>query len=296
MENLINKFYLGNNVEILKTFPQSFIDLTVTSPPYDGIRNYNKKLNTEELNFNGYSFPFEDLAKELYRVTKEGGVVVWVVADETVDNSESGNSFRQVLYFKECGFKIHDTMIYEKTGISFPSKNRYNQSFEYMFILSKGKPKTTNLIKDKENIYKGSAMWGKKTSRKQDDLLIESKKSKATNEDYGIRNNFWRIKNSMGFSTKDKEAHHIHPAIFPESLAHDHIKTWSNEGDIVLDPFSGSGTTAKMAKILKRKYIGIDINKKYIDFSEKRLEEYGNNDLINLFGDDKKDNSLSELF
>jgi len=296
IQNIINKIHLGSNVEVLKTFPDECIDLTVTSPPYDTIRNYNKKLQTDELIFNGYSFPFEELAQELFRVTNDGGVVVWVVGDETIDGSESGNSFRQCLYFKDIGFRIHDTMIYEKTGIAFPSTNRYNQCFEYMFVLSKGKPKTTNLIKDKENTYKGASMWGKKTSRKQDDVLIEGKKSKATNQDFGNRNNFWKIKNSIGFSTKDKEAHHIHPAIFPESLAHDHIKSWSNEGDVVLDPFSGSGTTAKMAKILKRNYIGIDINQKYVDFSIQRINEYGSCELSNLFGDVKEENNLSELF
>jgi site-specific DNA-methyltransferase (adenine-specific) len=283
LNSYLNQIILGNNVDILINFPGNCIDLTITSPPYDSIRNYNKKLQGLQEQYNGYSFPFESLAQQLYRVTKDGGVVVWVVGDETVDGSESGSSFRQSLYFKEIGFKLYDTMIYEKASVAFPSDCRYYQSFEYMFVMSKGKPKTINLIKDKENKNVGEkAHWGKNIVRTKNDRWYQERKKIDPVGQFSVRTNIWRMKNSKGFSTEDEEAHKIHPAIFPEELVKDHIISWSQEGDIILDPYSGSGTTAKVAKKYRRRFIGIDINEKYIEYSKKRLENYGTNNLMEI--------------
>lgn len=267
----INKIICGNNVEVLKTFPEECIDLTITSPPYDLMRNYKGKVSS--IDYNGYSFPFENLAKELFRVTKKGGVVVWVVNDGTDKNgSKTGNSLRQALFFKECGFNIHDYMFYEKNGCNFPATNRYYPIIEFMFVFSKGKPKTIRLIKDRKNNWAGFTNWGKKTSRSnKDELTVD--KSYVT-PDYGVRFNVWRFNTGKGFSTKDNIAFQ-HPAIFPENLARDHILSWSNVGDVVLDPFIGSGTTAKMAILHKRNYIGIDINQEYIKITNERITNIG---------------------
>lgn len=260
---MIDKLYTGKNYEITKEFPDEFIDLTVTSPPYDNLREYN-----------GYSFKFEEAANELFRITKTGGIIVWVVGDATINKSESGNSFRQALYFIDLGFKLHDTMIYEKNGSSFPARrdgNRYSQIFEYMFILSKnGPPKTVKLICDKENRWAGFTTFGKSTYRDKDGILKNREQKPVP--DYSPRNNIWKYNTGKNYSTKDDEAFN-HPAIFPEALAQDHILTWSNEGDLVLDPFSGSGTTIKMAKMLNRHYIGIDISQDYNDIAQKRLDK-----------------------
>ena len=242
-------------------------DLTVTSPPYDDIRNYN---NTLEWNFD----VFKKVADRLYKITKDGGVVVWVVGDKVKNGGESLNSFRQALYFQEIGFNVHDTMIYEKNTSSFPARrdgNRYTQIFEYMFVLSKGKPKTANLICDKENKYAGYTNWGKNTQRGKDDVLVETSKIKTVPQ-FSPRNNIWRYIVGGGYATTDKFAYE-HPAIFPEKLAQDHILSWSNEGDLVLDCFMGSNTTGKMAKLLNRKFIGIEKVEKYFDISIKRIEE-----------------------
>jgi len=274
IEEKYNSIIHGDNVEVLKSFPDCCIDLTVTSPPYDDMRSY-KGLIDSKSDFNGYSFDFEALAPELYRVTKDGGVLVWVVDHATVDGDETCNSFRQALFFRECGFKLHDTMIYEKNGISHPSSNRYHQVFEYMFVLSKGTPKSINIIKDRKNLWAGSTNWGKvnKHRGKNDEFVEQPKKITA---DYGARFNIWRFKTGGGFSAKDEIAFE-HPAIFPEELARDHIKSWSNINDIVLDPFSGSGTTAKMAAMTGRKYIGVEINQEYVDLSQTRIIDYGHN-------------------
>jgi DNA modification methylase len=270
IEDIVNTNLLGKNAEVLKTFPDNCIDLTVTSPPYDNMRSYKGKID-EEVDYNGYSFPFEDLAKELWRVTKDGGVVVWVVADGTTpEGGETGTSFRQALYFQSLGFTIHDTMIYEKNGAPFPSKNRYYQVFEYMFVFSKGKPNTANLLKDRKNKWAGCSNWGRKTHRGKDDELVETEGYVVA--DVGVRFNIWKINNGKGFTTKDEDAF-AHPAMFPEKLAEDHILSWSNEGDIVLDPFMGSGTTAKMAYLNKRKWIGIDINEEYCKIIEQRIKK-----------------------
>lgn len=253
----LNKNYNENCLDTMAKMPDNFIDLTVTSPPYDNLRDYN-----------GYSFDFESVAKELYRVTKEGGVVVWVVGDATIKGSETGTSFKQALFFKECGFNLHDTMIYEKTGV-MPSKVRYTQQFEYMFILSKGKPKSINLIKDRRNNWAGSETFSNITVRQKDGTL--KKKDKKKINEFGLRFNIWRIINGSGFGQKDKIAYK-HPATFPEQLANDHIISWSNEGDLVYDPFMGSGTTAKMSKINNRNWIGSEMSEEYCEIIKQRIK------------------------
>lgn len=255
MQEFLNHVLHGNCAEIMAYMPSESVDLTVTSPPYDNLREYN-----------GYSFPFEDIAKQLYRVTKQGGVVVWIVADATIDGSETGTSFKQALYFKEIGFNIHDTMIWDKENCRFPSPVRYHNSFEYMFVFSKGKPKTVNLIHDRKNKWGGTRVHG--TDRLPNG---ETKQKVGHNarlvKEYGARWNVWRIAN---VGKKDNP----HPATFPEQLAQDHILSWSNEGDIVLDPMCGSGTTLKMAYLNNRNFIGIDCSAEYVALSKKRLEIY----------------------
>ena len=248
----INRIYNENCLDTMSRMPDEFVDLTVTSPPYDNLRDYH-----------GYSFDFESIAKELYRVTKPGGIVVWVVGDATGNGSETGTSFRQALYFKEIGFNLHDTMIYLKNQLAFPSSNRYYNAFEYMFILSKGKPKTFNPIKDRKNVSVGRKVTG--VDRTKDGLLKQRSGLGNIIKEYGIRWNYWLMYNlSRGKHTK-------HPAVFPEQLAHDHIISWSNKGDLVYDPFIGSGTTAKMAKFLRRDYIGSEISKEYCKIARSRV-------------------------
>jgi len=255
-DDFINKIICGDCAKVMKYIPDNVIDLTVTSPPYNGLRYYE-----------GYHFDFYAIANELYRITKEGGVVVWVVGDATVNGSETGTSFKQALYFKDIGFNLHDTMIYEKAGFSTPSSNRYHQVFEYMFIFVKGKIKTFNPIKDRKNRWDGS--WGNCSIRQKDGVL--QKKDRIVLDEYGMRFNIWRYVSGSGFGQKDEIAYK-HPATFPEQLAFDHIRSWSNEGDIVLDPMCGSGTTCKMAKKLRRKYIGIDISEKYCEIARLRVQ------------------------
>lgn len=238
-----------------------FIDLIITSPPYDNLRTYN-----------GYSFDFETIANELYRITKKGGVVVWVVGDATIKGSETGSSFKQVLYFKSIGFNLHDTMIYQKTGTPFPSKTRYNQVFEFMFVLSKGKPKTFNPLM-KKNKMSGEVRNSRKFRNKEGEMM-PAFNGKPINE-YGVQNNVWIIKNGNNKSSKDKAAFN-HPAIFPEELVSKHIKSWSNKGDLIYDCFMGSGTTAKMAHLLNRKWIGSEISNEYYDIANKRIAKYIN--------------------
>ena len=255
----LNKTYNINCLEGMKLLDSNSIDLTITSPPYDNLRKYN-----------GYSFDFENIAKELYRVTKDGGIVVWVVGDKTEKGSETLTSFRQTLYFKEIGFNIHDTMIYAKNNPIPTGGDRYGQQFEYMFILSKGKPNTFNPIKT-ECIKKGQ---NKTISTRNTDGRRDNYKENIV-ADTKKKNNIWFYSIGNYCTTKDKVAFK-HPAIFPEQLVNDHILSWSNEGDIVMDIFSGSGTTHKMAYLNNRKYIGFEISQEYIDIENERLKEYIN--------------------
>ena len=241
----------GDCLEVMKTLPDSHVDLTVTSPPYDNLRTYN-----------GFTFDFENIAKELYRITKDGGVIVWVVGDATINGSESGTSFKQALYFKDIGFNLHDTMIWNKGCFSAVGalQTRYAPVFEYMFILSKEKPKTFNPIKDRKTKYGGKRATG--TIRNKDGSMKPFSKEIIINE-FGQRYNIWDISPHRQIGG--------HPAPFPEQLANDHIISWSNEGDTILDCFMGSGTTGKIAKQLNRNFIGIEISQEYLDIATARI-------------------------
>jgi DNA modification methylase len=245
-----------SNLETMKNMPDNYIDLTVTSPPYDGLRTYN-----------GYSFPFEEIAKELYRVTKQGGVIVWVVGDSVINGSESGTSFRQALFFKEIGFNLHDTMIYHKLNPMPVKSNRYLPCFEYMFVFSKGKPKTFNAIREK-TLATGKEKY---TGTQQENGKFTDYGKERNLERY--KYNIWSVKVGSNQTTKDKIAFQ-HPAVFPEQLANDHIISWSNENDLVYDCFAGSGTTGKMAILNKRKCIMSEISLEYCQIAKKRIEPY----------------------
>lgn len=263
---LINKIYNENCLNTMAKMPDNFIDLTVTSPPYDGLRTYN-----------GYSFDFESIAKELYRVTKNGGVVVWVVGDATVKGSESGTSFKQALFFKECGFNLHDTMIYNRNA-RFPENVRYYQEFEYMFVFSKGKPKCFNYLTQRktEETIKDLQRRSKQTTkvRRDNEKVIQNRfTEKSKNTELRVKSNIWSYLVGGGKTSKDKIAFE-HPAIFPEQLANDHIISWSNEDDLIYDPFTGSGTTAKMAILNNRNWIGSEMSKEYVDLANKRIKPY----------------------
>ena len=249
----------GDCLEKMKDIPDGSIDLTVTSPPYDNLRTYNgnNDLWNEQV--------WKDCIQDLYRVTKDGGVVVWVVGDATIKGSETGTSFRQALYAKDCGFNLHDTMIYEKACVAFPDINRYYQTFEYMFVWSKGFRKTCNQIRDRKNITVGQKVHS--TIRNKDGSTSPKSCVGNVTKEYGVRFNVWR------YVHNDTKARKLHPATFPEQLAHDHIISWSNEGDTVFDPFMGSGTTGVACKNTNRSFIGIEKDEAYFKIAEKRIED-----------------------
>ena len=257
----LNRIFNEDCLEGMKRIPDGFVDLTVTSPPYDNLRTYNG--NIEQWNFE----KFQNIARELYRITKQGGVVVWVVADATIKGSETGTSFRQALWFKECGFNIHDTMIWNKQNCSsIGSLNRYENTFEYMFVLSKGTPKAHNIICDKPNKRSGELQHG--SIRQKDGVVRKtSQYGKRVIAEMGRRQNVWNV-----FPCKAK-SERLHPAPFPKQLAHDHIISWSNENDIILDPFMGSGTTAIACINTNRNYIGFELDKQYFDIANERIQK-----------------------
>lgn len=253
------QLYIGDSSEILKNIDDSSVDMVLTSPPYDNLRNYHNSLSW---NFE----KFQSIANELYRILKDGGVIVWVVADKTENGSETGTSFRQALYFMDIGFNLHDTMIYHKENYMPMTHNRYEQVFEYMFCFSKGKPKTFNPIKIPCK-YAGTETWGNPSFYKTDDDNLTAVKKTVIN-DTKIKGNIFTYRTgSLTESSKFK-----HPAMFPLDLAKDQINSWSNEDDIVLDPFMGSGTTGVACKLLHRHFIGIELDAEYFNISKERID------------------------
>ncbi len=263
----IDNLYCGECADMMSRLPDGCIDLTVTSPPYDlvdedmvthpgkGLRDYQ-----------GYDWDFTSVAEQLWRVTKKGGVVVWVVGDATVNGSETGSSFRQALYFKDVGFRLADTMIYEVAGTGAKGSNKtYWQGFEFMFVLSKGNLGTSNRIIDHKNIY-AKTFTGSSPKMAKIGSRAEPKNGKRLVPDFSARTNVWRIHPSNSNDVNE------HQAPFPEALARDHIISWSNFGDLILDPFVGSGTTPKMAIEQARRFLGFDISQEYIDLARRRIQ------------------------
>lgn len=260
--NLNYELYLDDCLEVMKKFEDESIDMVMTSPPYDNLRDYNG--NNAQWNFE----KFTQIAKELYRVLKNGGVIVWIVADQTIKCSETGSSFRQALKFMDIGFKLYDTMIWNKKASgSIGSMLRYENVFEYMFVFSKGKPKTANIICDKKNKRFGENQYG---SIRQSDGSIKKTTGygKKQIQQFGRRHNIWEITPCKG---KDRSEH---PAPFPVQLANDHIITWSNENDIILDVFMGSGSTGIACLNTNRKFIGIELDEKYFNIAKERIENH----------------------
>lgn len=256
MEIELDNIYNIDCVEGMDALEENSVDLVVTSPPYDDMRDYK-----------GYTFDFESVARSLYRVMKPTGVVVWVVGDRIVKGNRTLTSFRQCLFFQEIGFKVHDVMIYKKKNTPFMRSNAYTNCYEFMFVLVKDRVSTFNPLKTK-------------TARSGDEMLVSNKKSDGVNKKtLGHLNtektltNIWEYAVGLGGSTNDRIAFK-HPAIFPEKLVKDHILSWSNEGDVVLDPFAGSGTTCKMAKLLNRRFIGFEISEEYTEIAKERLSKY----------------------
>lgn len=257
IEEYTNRILNGNCVEVMKKYPDNSVDLVVTSPPYDNLRTYK-----------GYSFPFDEIVIQLYRIVKVGGIVVWVVSDATINGSETGTSFKQALKFMEAGFNLHDTMIFQKTNpVPQIYRKRYTNVFEYMFVFSKGAVKTHNGIKipchhaglelkgtTYKNYYRGEQSMGKMANP------VKSEK---------LKGNIWEY--VVGKNAVDQEAKK-HPAPFPYQLALDHILSWTNQGDLVLDPMCGSGTTCVAALDAKRNYIGIDISPEYCELAKERVK------------------------
>jgi len=249
-----NSIYHSDCVELMKSMEENSVDLTVTSPPYDELRDYK-----------GYAFDFEGIAEGLFRVTKKGGIVVWVVGDKIRNGDRSLTSFGQALFFQKIGFRVHDVMIYRKKNTPFMRTNAYTNCFEFMFVLSKGSPKTFHPLKEK-------------TARQGFELLPfnkgadgVNKKTRGELKPEKTRTNIWEYAVGLHGSTSDRIAFE-HPAVFPEKLVEDHILSWTDEGDVVFDPMCGSGTTCKMAVQNKRLYIGCDISEEYVELSKKRLK------------------------
>lgn len=247
----VDSVICGDNCQVMRQWPDECIDLVVTSPPYDDLREYGK-----------HEWDFYGVAWNLVRLLKPGGVVVWNVADATKDGGETGTSMRQALHFQSLGLLIHDTMIWNKGGFSQAGdlSVRYGQAWEYCFVLAKGKPKAWNPLIDRPNIHAGTKKTG--TIRNPDGTLKPMSNTGKVHRELGIRLNVWEMP-----SVKVAQDH---PAPFPEALPSGHIQSWSNPGDIVLDPFAGSGTTLKAAKELNRRYVGIEVNPEYVKICEER--------------------------
>jgi site-specific DNA-methyltransferase (adenine-specific) len=251
-------------VSALKKMDDASIHLVVTSPPYDNLRTYDTGAGSD-----WNADVWRDVIREMYRVMVDGGVVVWNVKDSNANGSESGTSFRQALFAMECGFNLHDTMIWSKDTFAYPDVARYYDTFEFVFVFSKGKPRAFNPIFDRKNKWAGTKVHG--TSRKADGTMYEKSNNKKSDvKEFGMRFNVWDI------PTEKKSGGVGHPAMMPERLAHDMILSWSNEGDIVLDPFMGSGTTGRMCVKTKRDFVGIDISENYVELARRRIEHLTN--------------------
>jgi len=242
----------------MRALPDACIPLTVTSPPYDGLRD-----------FGGNTFEFEAIAKELVRITEPGGVIVWIVQDQVVDGVETGTSTRQKEFFQNLGLGLHATLIMQVNACRFPQKRRYTKQFHYAFVLSKGRPRVVNVLRDSPNRNPGDMV--KNSARNKDGSLETCYKPEKRIAPYGYRGNVWLYEVGNGKTTRDRFAFQ-HPALMPEAMAEDHILSWSQPGDLVFDPMCGAATTCKIALLHHRKYLGMEIHQPYWEIACKRIE------------------------
>jgi DNA modification methylase len=249
MEN-INRVIEGDNCEVMRQWPNECVDLVVTSPPYDDLRTYG-----------GHDWDFYGVAWNLKRLLKPGGVIVWNVGDATVNGSETGTSMRQALHFQSIGLNLHDTMVWSKPNPRPTQSTRYETAWEYVFVLSKGKPRAINLLREPSKCAGGVRTKHRAVGGGAEDNEEGSYKHAETK----ILKNVWEI--PLGADGAG------HPAAFPETLAKNHVLSWSNKGDLVLDPFAGSGTTLKAAKELGRKFVGIEVNHEYVEICNRRIAQ-----------------------
>ena len=250
---------VGDCVELLPTLPQA--DLILTSPPYGTMRDYG-----------GHEFDWRVVADAIVPALAPGGVLVWIVKDQTIDGSKSGESFRQALYFLDAGLRLHDVLIYRKAANSNPTPNRVFQDSEFMFVFSNGAPRTANITKDVPSLWAGTTRGINGTGRSSKGNNPTSPGKRLIGP-YKNRGTVWEYLVGYGHSAPDFLDAHDHPAIFPLTLAKDHISMWTNPGDLVIDPMCGSGTTLRAAKDLNRRYIGIDIHAPYVALAEQRLSQ-----------------------
>lgn len=252
---LLNVVHCCDALTLLRGLSAKSVKLILTSPPYDDLRTYG----------GNWSFPFEAIAQESYRVLADGGVLVWVVNDSSAGGGESLSSFEQALYFKSIGFLV-ETMIWQKQSGIGEFYGRYEPVFEFMFRLSKGEPKTFNPIMTPTSQpgHKNGGGFRNETGWVKGEATVTKEQKRLSN--------IWYIPVGGGMTATDDSAGK-HPAMFPEELARRHIMTWTNPGDVVLDYFAGSGTTLKMARNLNRPYIGCDINADYVALAKRRLAQ-----------------------
>ena len=285
-----NQLYNENCLDTMKRMPENYIDLVVTSPPYDNLRKYDESSGWQDRE---WEETYKAIIKELYRVMAKGGVVVWVVNDATINGSESGTSFKQCLWAKECGFNIHDTMIYLKRNAPPLTHNRYEQKFEYMFVWSKGKPKTFNPIRIPLKTQ-GKTHYTVKANAKNrrydnDAIRVREKDEVKEKKKTRIDDNVWLLTAGKNYGVGNE-----HSAIFPEELVSRHITSWSAADDIVYDPFLGAGTTTKIAKVMGRNWIGSEISEEFYKVASKRMEESGTGDYQVEFNEDKRKNFFGD--
>ena len=269
-ENLLPGIELvnGDCAAVLPGLPPA--DLILTSPPYDGMREYG-----------GYSdaFDFDAVAAACVANLAPGGLLVWVVADQIVDGGDSGTSFRQALSFMGLGLTLHQPMIYQRWSLSGMRKKAYYKDFEYMFVFSKGKLKTANILEDKRNLATGGRKASKMSGlgRSGDNQNSYLGLTGGIVPEYGRRGSVWyynagkyagNLKGDLDYQTLAE-----HPAIFPQRLARNHILSWTNPGDLVIDPMVGSGTTLRAAADFGRRAVGIEINPEYCDLIRQRLAQ-----------------------
>jgi len=245
----VNKIICGDCLEVMAEMPNGCIDCVVTSPPYDDLRKYN-----------GYTFEFEPISSELFRIMGDGAVLVWIVSDATVRGSETGTSMKQALHFKSIGLRLYDTMIWYKGVQTTPTEGRYYAAWEFMFVFSKGLPSCVTLLCDRANVSAGSRRQSLRNCRKEKRVYGGKV---FTTQPFGRRFNVWTVNPTC--------VKNNHPAVFPLQIAKDHIYSWSNNESVVIDPMCGSGTTCVAAKMLGRNYIGIDISEEYCQIARDRL-------------------------
>jgi len=262
-----NKIYQGDSLQLLKDMPDNSVDLIITSPPYADLKTY---IDFKGILADDYVDWFLPYCNEICRVMKPTGSFILNINDKVEKKFRHPYVFDLISELhKQTDLKLFERLFWNKMK-SLPNRYRFGDRVEYLFWFAKDKDFYFNIDEMRTEYSEKSIKRMKKPLKKRyaRDGECTEYKSWAPNPKGALPNTLINI------SSETKKIADSHVAVYPVELVKYFINGSTKEGDVVLDPFMGTGTTAIAAKELNRNYIGFELQPDYITIAEKRIKDY----------------------